>query len=86
MRGAARKGGPYREATDPECFDEHTESLELWSPGHLLFTPPTRPRGKIKLHGVGAIPDMPRPHLRSTMNPAPPKPPIRHAQHLVITQ
>lgn len=26
--------------TDPEYFEEHAESLELWSPGNPLFTPP----------------------------------------------
>ena len=29
-----------RVTTDPEFFDEHSESLELWSPGNPLFTPP----------------------------------------------
>ena len=28
-----------RVTTDPEYFKEHTESLELWSPGNPLFTP-----------------------------------------------
>ena len=26
--------------TDPEYFEEHAESLELWSSGNPLFTPP----------------------------------------------
>ena len=29
-----------RVTTDPEYFEEHAESLELWSPGNPLFTPP----------------------------------------------
>ena len=29
-----------RVTTDPEYFEEHAESLELWSPGNALFTPP----------------------------------------------
>ena len=29
-----------RVTTDPEYFEEHAESLELWSPGNVLFKPP----------------------------------------------
>ena len=29
-----------RVTTDPEYFEEHAESLELWSPGNPLFIPP----------------------------------------------
>ena len=29
-----------RVTTDPEYFEENAESLELWSPGNSLFTPP----------------------------------------------
>ena len=29
-----------RVTTDPEFFEEHAESMELWSPGNPLFTPP----------------------------------------------
>ena len=29
-----------RVTTDPEYFEEHAESMELWSPGNPLFTPP----------------------------------------------
>ena len=29
-----------RVTTDPEYFEEHAESLELWSPGNPLFSPP----------------------------------------------
>ena len=29
-----------RITTDPEYFEEHAESVELWSPGNVLFTPP----------------------------------------------
>ena len=29
-----------RVTTDPEFFEENTESVELWSPGNPLFTPP----------------------------------------------
>jgi len=29
-----------RVTTDPEYFEEHAESLELWSPGNALFQAP----------------------------------------------
>ena len=29
-----------RVTTDAEYFEEHAESLELWSPGNPLFNPP----------------------------------------------
>ena len=29
-----------RVTTDPAYFEEHAESMELWSPGNTLFTPP----------------------------------------------
>ena len=29
-----------RVTTDPEYFEEHAESMELWSPGNALFNPP----------------------------------------------
>ena len=29
-----------RVTTDPGYYEEHSESVELWSPGNLLFTPP----------------------------------------------
>ena len=29
-----------RVTTDPEYFEDHAESMELWSPGNPLFTPP----------------------------------------------
>ena len=32
--------GRLRVTTDPEYFEEHAGSLELWSPGNPLFTPP----------------------------------------------
>ena len=31
---------PLRVTTDPEYFEEHAESVELWSPGNPLFVPP----------------------------------------------
>ena len=31
---------PVRVTTDPEYFAEHTESVELWSPGNPLFMAP----------------------------------------------
>ena len=31
---------PLRVTTDPEYFEENAESVELWSPGNPLFTPP----------------------------------------------
>ncbi len=33
-------GEPLRVTTDPEYFEEHAESLELWSPGNALFQTP----------------------------------------------
>ena len=33
-------GEPLRVTTDPEYFEEHAESLELWSPGNALFQAP----------------------------------------------
>ena len=29
-----------RVTTDPGYFEEHAESMELWSPGNALFVPP----------------------------------------------
>ena len=29
-----------RVTTDPDFYEEHTESAEFWSPGNRLFTPP----------------------------------------------
>ena len=31
---------PLRVTTDPAYFEEHAESMELWSPGNPLFVPP----------------------------------------------
>ncbi len=31
---------PVRVATDPAYYEAHAESLELWSPGNPLSTPP----------------------------------------------
>ena len=31
---------PPRVTTDPRYFEEHAESVELWSPGNTLFKPP----------------------------------------------
>ncbi len=31
---------PLRITTDPDYFEEHAESMELWSPGNPLFVPP----------------------------------------------
>ena len=31
---------PLRVTTDPRYFEEHAESMELWSPGNALFVPP----------------------------------------------
>ena len=31
---------PLRVTTDPRYFEEHAESMELWSPGNALFIPP----------------------------------------------
>ena len=32
--------GPLRVTTDPDYFEEHAESVELWSPGNPLFVAP----------------------------------------------
>ena len=31
---------PVRATTDPAYYEEHSESVELWSPGNPLFKPP----------------------------------------------
>ena len=31
---------PVRVTTDPAYHEEHSESVELWSPGNHLFKPP----------------------------------------------
>jgi len=31
---------PVRATTDPAYYEEHPESVELWSPGSPLFKPP----------------------------------------------
>ena len=31
---------PLGVTTDPAYYEEHAESVELWSPGNPLFTPP----------------------------------------------
>ena len=33
-------GERLRVTTDPAYYEEHSESVELWSPGNPLFTPP----------------------------------------------
>jgi hypothetical protein len=32
--------GPVRVTTDPDYFEQHPDSTELWSPGSLLFLTP----------------------------------------------
>ncbi len=34
---------PVRVTTDPAYYEEHAESVELWSPGNPLFKPPESP-------------------------------------------
>ena len=34
---------PLRVTTDPEYFEDHAESMELWSPGNPLFIAPKFP-------------------------------------------
>ena len=34
---------PLRVTTDPAYYEEHAESVELWSPGNPLFSPPELP-------------------------------------------
>ncbi len=41
---------PVRITTDPEFYQEHTESVELWSPGNPVFPMPE------VLAGVGDLP------------------------------
>ena len=31
---------PVRATTDPAYYEEHPESVELWTPGNPLFKPP----------------------------------------------
>lgn len=33
---------PVRVTTDPDHYREHADSVELWSPGNVLFQPPER--------------------------------------------
>ena len=37
---AAGMGDPLRVTTDPAYYEEHSESVELWSPGNALFAGP----------------------------------------------
>ena len=39
---------PLRVTTDPEYFEENSESVELWSPGNPLFQPPEFTTGQDK--------------------------------------
>ena len=34
---------PLRVTTDAAYYEEHAESVELWSPGNPLFSPPELP-------------------------------------------
>ena len=40
---------PVRITTRPDYFDEHSESLELWSPGSMVFP---QPGADAATHGV----------------------------------
>jgi hypothetical protein len=39
---------PLRVTTDPDYYDQHASSVELWSPGSPLF-PPTEPASADRL-------------------------------------
>ena len=47
-----------RVTTDPEYFEEHAESLELWSPGNPLFSPPDFLATSDELPPGGTLSDM----------------------------
>ncbi|MCY4382896.1 MAG: SNF2-related protein [Nitrospinae bacterium] len=47
-----------RVTTDPEYFEEHAESLELWSPGNPLFNPPEFLASSDELPSGGTLKDI----------------------------
>ena len=47
-----------RVTTDPEYFEEHAESLELWSPGNPVFNPPEFLATSDELPPGGTLSDM----------------------------
>ena len=49
---------PLRVTTDPEFFEEHAESVELWSPGNALFAPPEFTAGTDEPSGGETLKDI----------------------------
>ena len=47
-----------RVTTDAEYFEEHAESLELWSPGNPLFNPPEFLASSEELPSGGTLKDI----------------------------
>ena len=47
-----------RVTTDPEYFEEHAESLELWSPGNPVFSPPEFFATSVELPPGGTLSDI----------------------------
>ena len=47
-----------RVTTDPEYFEEHAESLELWSPGNPVFSPPEFFATSVELPPGGTLRDI----------------------------
>ena len=47
-----------RVTTDPDYFEEHAESLELWSPGNPLFNPPEFLESSDELPSGGTLKDI----------------------------
>jgi hypothetical protein len=47
-------GTAVRVTTDPEVFDEHPESVELWSPGSPLFPQPDETASREEVAAAGA--------------------------------
>ena len=43
---------PVRITTRADYFDEHSESLELWSPGSMVFPEPEGDAAKQELEGL----------------------------------
>lgn len=50
--------GSVRVTTDPEYFDKHSDSLELWSPGNPLFVPPRLSGHRSPPSGATALKDL----------------------------
>ena len=49
---------PVRVTTDPEYFEENADSVEFWSPGSPLFTPPEFVAQRDQTPGAGTLKDV----------------------------